>query len=615
MRRSNVTLLIWLGIIGIIMMFGNYFFINRDQIKNISYTYFVKEVEKGNVVEVTMTEDVIEGRLKNPITEGDKTYYKFKTRMPIPDSDIVHKMIEKDVKIEVKPATHWWDIILPYLPFVLLIVVWIFFMKQLQSGPNKAFTFIKARAKEVKVPDVTFKDVAGVDEAKEELMEVVDFLKRPSHYRRLGGRIPRGVLLLGAPGTGKTLMARAVAGEAGVPFFTISGSDFVEMFVGVGAARVRDLFERAKANAPSIVFIDEIDAVGRYRGAGIGGGHDEREQTLNALLVEMDGFDNKTNVIVMAATNRPDILDPALLRPGRFDRQIMIDRPDIKGRYEILKIHTRKVPLAPEVDLEEIARGTPGFTGADLANLVNEASLLAARHNHIMVEPSDFEEARDKVLMGLARKSKVISEEEKKIIAYHESGHAILTYLSPHADPLHKVTIIPRGQALGVTQQLPEEDRHLQNKSYLEDMLVILMGGRAAENIIFEGDVTTGAANDLTRATEIARKMVCEWGMSDKIGPVVFSAREENVFLGKNISKIKEYSEETAKLLDEEIDRIVKESYEKALNTLKDHRDALDRLAEALLDRETLTGDEVEQIIKGEENGREEDNGRSETDT
>ncbi len=611
MNRKNLSngILIWLVIIGITMLFSNYLFTKKEQTKNISYSELVEKVDNGKVLEVTIIEDVIKGRFSEPIQENGKTYYKFKTRMPIPDTDLIHKMIEKNVKIEAKSPIHWWDMVLPYLPFLLLIGVWFFFMKQMQSGSNKAFTFVKSRAKEVKVPDVTFKDVAGVEEAKEEMMEIVDFLKRPSHYRRLGGKIPRGVLLLGAPGTGKTLMARAIAGEAGVPFFTISGSDFVEMFVGVGAARVRDLFDRAKQNAPAIVFIDEIDAVGRHRGAGIGGGHDEREQTLNALLVEMDGFDNKTNVIVIAATNRPDILDPALLRPGRFDRQIAIDRPDLEGRYEILKIHTKKTPVAPDVNLREIARGTPGFTGADLANLVNEASLLAARHNHIMVEKQDFEEARDKVLMGLARKSRIISEKEKEIVAYHEGGHALIAFLLPNADPLHKVTIIPRGQALGLTQQLPVEDRHLQSKSYVEDILVVLMGGRAAEFLVFDGDITTGAGNDLMRATDIARKMVCEWGMSEKIGPVVFSAREENVFLGKNISKIKEYAEETAKVIDDEIDRIIKESYQKAIDILKEHRDKLEIIAQSLLEKETLTRDEISAIVEGEkeDNGQEKD--------
>jgi len=473
-------------------------------------------------------------------------------------------------------------------------------MRQMQSGGNKALSFGKSRARlhSSQQKKVTFKDVAGVEEAKEELQEIIEFLREPQKFQKLGGRIPKGVLLIGAPGTGKTLLARAIAGEANVPFFSISGSDFVEMFVGVGASRVRDLFEQGKKNAPCIIFIDEIDAVGRHRGAGLGGGHDEREQTLNQLLVEMDGFESNEGVILVAATNRPDVLDPALLRPGRFDRRVVVGRPDVKGREQILKVHTKKVPLADDVDLTTIARGTPGFAGADLANLVNEAALVAARQNRKVVTQFDFELAKDKVMMGVERKSLIISDEEKKNTAFHEAGHALVAALTPNADPLHKVTIIPRGMALGLTMQLPLDDKHSYNKEYLEAQLAILMGGRIAEEI-FMHHVTTGAGNDIERATDMARKMVCEWGMSE-LGPLSFGKREEQIFLGREIAQHRDYSESTAIRIDEQVKKLVEYGYQRARRVIEEHSDALERIALALLEREVLDGSEVHQLIDGQ---------------
>jgi cell division protease FtsH len=496
-------------------------------------------------------------------------------------------------------GSYWWPALYYLLPFLLIFGFWIFMLRQMQSGGNKALSFGKSRAKLLSNQQkrVTFKDVAGVEEAKEELQEIIEFLKEPQKFQKLGGRIPKGVLMMGPPGTGKTLLARAIAGEANVPFFSISGSDFVEMFVGVGASRVRDLFEQGKKNAPCIIFIDEIDAVGRHRGAGLGGGHDEREQTLNQLLVEMDGFESNDGVILIASTNRPDVLDPALLRPGRFDRRVVVSRPDVRGREGILKVHTRKIPLGEDVDISVIARGTPGFTGADLANLVNEAALNAARYNKKVVAMSDFELAKDKVLMGAERKSMVISNEEKRVTAYHEAGHTLVGLKVPNADPVHKVTIIPRGMALGVTQQLPEGDRHNYTKEYLLGQISILMGGRISEEN-FLGNITTGASNDIERATELARAMVCEYGMSE-LGPLTFGKKEEQIFLGREIAQHRDFSEETAIRIDSEVRKIVTEQYERATKIIQENRDTLVRLAEALLEHESLDGVQIRRIVAG----------------
>jgi cell division protease FtsH len=503
-------------------------------------------------------------------------------------------------KVEDEPSSSYWLPALYYLlPFALLLGFWIFMLRQMQSGGNKALSFGKSRAKLLSNQQkrVTFKDVAGVEEAKEELQEIIEFLKEPQKFQKLGGRIPKGVLMMGPPGTGKTLLARAIAGEANVPFFSISGSDFVEMFVGVGASRVRDLFEQGKKNAPCIIFIDEIDAVGRHRGAGLGGGHDEREQTLNQLLVEMDGFESNDGVILIASTNRPDVLDPALLRPGRFDRRVVVSRPDVRGREGILKVHTRKIPLGEDVDISIIARGTPGFTGADLANLVNEAALNAARYNKKVVAMHDFELAKDKVLMGAERKSMVISNEEKRVTAYHEAGHTLVGLKVPNADPVHKVTIIPRGMALGVTQQLPEGDRHNYTKDYLLGQISILMGGRIAEET-FLGGITTGASNDIEKATELARAMVCEYGMSE-LGPLTFGKKEEQIFLGREIAQHRDYSEETSIRIDSEVRKIVTEQYERATKIIQENRETLIRLADELLEHESLDGVQIRRIVAG----------------
>ena len=504
-----------------------------------------------------------------------------------------------------KDSTEWLNIIIGFLPWILIIAIWIVIMRRMQGqggGTRGIFSFGKSKAKLITPSNkrVTFKDVAGADEAKLELQEIIEFLKEPSKFQKLGGKIPRGVLLLGPPGTGKTLLARAVAGEAGVPFFSISGADFVEMFVGVGASRVRDLFDQGKRSAPCIIFIDEIDAVGRHRGAGLGGGHDEREQTLNQLLVEMDGFEQNSGVIIIAATNRPDVLDPALLRPGRFDRQVVVDRPDVKGREGILKVHTRNIPLGNDVDLEVLAKGTPGLAGAELANLVNEAALLAARKNKKKVEMSDFEEAKDKVMMGMERKSLIISEEEKKTTAYHEIGHVLVAKKLPEADPVHKVTIIPRGRALGVTSYLPIDEKHTYSKEYLEAMITYALGGRAAEKLIFN-HFTTGAGNDIEKASNIARKMVCEWGMSEKLGPLAYGAKEEEIFLGREIQRHKDYSEKTAQEIDEEVRSIIRNAEQRAENILKENIDLLHKLSKELLEREILDGEEIDAIIKGQE--------------
>src|SRR5215813_384820 len=500
---------------------------------------------------------------------------------------------------EESSASFIWPMLITWAPLLFIIAIWIFMLRQMQSGGNKALSFGKSRAKLLNNQQkrVTFKDVAGVEEAKEELQEIIEFLKEPQKFQKLGGRIPKGVLMMGPPGTGKTLLARAIAGEANVPFFSISGSDFVEMFVGVGASRVRDLFEQGKKNAPCIIFIDEIDAVGRHRGAGLGGGHDEREQTLNALLVEMDGFESNEGVILIAATNRPDVLDPALLRPGRFDRRVVVARPDVKGREEILRVHTRKVPIADDVDLSIIARGTPGFSGADLANLVNEAALWAARQNRKFVGMADFEMSKDKVLMGVERKSMILSDEEKKNTAYHEAGHALVAAMTPGADPVHKVTIIPRGMALGLTMQLPMDDKHTYTREYLEAMLAVLMGGRSAEEI-FLGHITTGAGNDIERATDIARNMVCEWGMSE-LGPLAFGKKDEAIFLGREIAQHRDYSEDTAIQIDREVKRIVSASYDRARTILSNNKDVLERIAQALLEREVIDAAEVKLLMEG----------------
>jgi cell division protease FtsH len=518
------------------------------------------------------------------------------------DSPTVTKELrDKAVQIKVKEvrSADWVLLLLNGLPLLLLVGFCLFLMRQMQAGGNKALSFGKSRARLLSAQQkkATFKDVAGTDEAKEELQEIIEFLKDPQKFQKLGGRIPKGVLLVGPPGTGKTLLARAIAGEANVPFFSISGSDFVEMFVGVGASRVRDLFEQGKKNAPCIIFIDEIDAVGRHRGAGLGGGHDEREQTLNALLVEMDGFESNEGVILIAATNRPDVLDPALLRPGRFDRRVVVARPDVKGREEILRVHTRKVPIGDDVDLSIIARGTPGFSGADLANLVNEAALWAARQSRKFVTMEDFEMSKDKVLMGVERKSMILSDEEKKNTAYHEAGHALVAAMTPGADPVHKVTIIPRGMALGLTMQLPEADKHTYTREYLEAMLAVLMGGRSAEEI-FLGHITTGAGNDIERATDIARNMVCEWGMSE-LGPLAYGKKEEAIFLGREIAQHRDFSEDTAVQIDKEVKRIVSASYDRARNLLSSNRDVLERIAQALLVREVIDAGEVKLLMEG----------------
>jgi cell division protease FtsH len=566
-------------------------------IEEIGFSDFMTKLENGEIAEVTIKkpENLITGTLKN----GTR-FKSYAADYP----DLVKELREKGVRIIAKPDQRPWymDLLISWGPIIFLVVIWIVFMRQMQTGGSKALSFGKSRAKLVseKGVKVTFSDVAGIEEAKSDVQEIIDFLRDPSKFQKLGGKIPKGVLLVGAPGTGKTLLARAIAGEAGVPFFSISGSDFVEMFVGVGASRVRDLFDQAKKNAPCILFIDEIDAVGRHRGAGLGGGHDEREQTLNQLLVEMDGFDPNEGVIVLAATNRPDVLDPALLRPGRFDRQVVVPQPDVKGRLEIIKVHTRKIPLAENVNLEVLARGTPGFSGADLANLVNEAALLAARQSKAKVEMGDFENAKDKVMMGTERKSMILSEREKRNTAYHEAGHTLVAKLTPGTDPIHKVSIIPRGMALGVTQQLPIDDRYTYPKDFLLKTLSVLLGGRAAEEIAL-GHLTTGAGNDLEKATEITRKMVCEWGMSEKLGPLTFGKKEEQIFLGREIAKHKDYSEKTAEEIDDEIKRIVTERYEYSKRLLIDNRSLLEKLAITLLEKETLVSEEIDAIIQGKE--------------
>lgn len=597
MNSTVRQVIFWVVIIGGAVLL--YRFFNNPSVNQplpLAYNELMEKVETKQVTSAQIEKEKVVGKLadqRNFTTEigGEKSA-----------DTIAEAMRAQGVRVEYKNSSAsgmWMQALIFYAPFVLIIALWIFMLRQMQSGGNKALSFGKSRAKLLSNQQkrVTFKDVAGVDEAKEELQEIIEFLKEPQKFQKLGGRIPKGVLMMGPPGTGKTLLARAIAGEANVPFFSISGSDFVEMFVGVGASRVRDLFEQGKKNAPCIIFIDEIDAVGRHRGAGLGGGHDEREQTLNQLLVEMDGFESNDGVILVASTNRPDVLDPALLRPGRFDRRVIVNRPDVKGREGILSVHTRKIPLGEDVDISVIARGTPGFTGADLANLVNEAALNAARYNKKMVAMMDFEWAKDKVLMGSERKSAVMSEEEKKTTAYHEAGHTIVGLKVPNADPVHKVTIIPRGMALGLTQQLPEGDRYTHSLDYIEGSIAILMGGRLAEDI-FLGKITTGASNDIERATELARRMVCEFGMSN-LGPLTFGKKEEQIFLGREIAQHQDYSEDTAVKIDQEVKRIVMEQYERARQIILDNRDAMERLAQELLTRETLDAVQIRRVVAG----------------
>ena len=587
-RNLAVWLVLGLLLVLVFQAFGR----PESALPELDYSEFSDALERSEVARVTIQGQRIEGELRN----GDH----FVTYDP-GDGDMVSRLRERDVRIQAKPedGEPWYLVLLvQWFPMLLLIGVWIFFMRQMQAGGGKAMSFGKSRARLLNESSErnTFADVAGIQEAKEELEEIIAFLKDPKKFTKLGGRIPKGVLLVGSPGTGKTLLARAIAGEAGVPFFSISGSDFVEMFVGVGASRVRDLFVQGKRNAPCIIFIDEIDAVGRQRGAGLGGGHDEREQTLNQLLVEMDGFESNEGVILIAATNRPDVLDPALLRPGRFDRRVVVPRPDVKGREGILRVHARRLPLSTDVDIPLLARGTPGFSGADLENLVNEAALLAARSNKEMVGMGDFEHAKDKVLMGAERRSMIISDDEKRNTAYHEAGHALVAKLLPDADPVHKVTIIPRGMALGLTQQLPLDDRHTMSRHQLEGNLAILFGGRAAEELVL-GHTTTGAGNDIERATEIARKMVCEWGMSLHLGPITFGHQEENVFLGRDFVQGREHSEKTACLIDDEVRGFVLAAYEKARRLLGENLPALHDIASALLEREVIDGAEIDVIL------------------
>ncbi len=588
---------LWLVICLVMIFLFHLFNQTKAPQKEITYSQFREDVKQGAVKSVVVQGD----RIKGSFTDGTG---EFRTTKP-EDPELIPTLLEHKVDVKVLPAEDnpWYlTALISWLPMIFLIAIFVFFMRQMQAGGGKAMSFGKSRARLISESQnsVTFKDVAGVDEAKDELQEIIEFLKDPKKFTRLGGKIPKGVLLVGGPGTGKTLLARAVAGEASVPFFSISGSDFVEMFVGVGASRVRDLFIQGKKNAPCIIFVDEIDAVGRHRGAGLGGGHDEREQTLNQLLVEMDGFETNEGVILISATNRPDVLDPALLRPGRFDRQVVVPAPDVRGRAAILEVHSREAPLADDVDLQIISRGTPGFSGADLANLVNEAALNAARRNKERIEMVDFEFAKDKVLMGGERRSMVIGYEERKITAYHEAGHALVAQIMPYTDPIHKVTIIPRGNALGVTQQLPIDDRHTYSKDYLLSEIAMLMGGRAAEELCL-GKITTGAGNDIERATKVVRKMICEWGMSEVLGPMTFGEKEEQIFLGKEFNRHIDYSEETARKIDEEIRTIVYGSYQKARQILEERQDGLERIAEALLERETLQASQIQALIDGQE--------------
>jgi len=593
LSQSSKHIALWLVLALVFLVIFSIFSKQQGREPEIVFSEFMSSVDRGDVQEVVIQGHNIQGKYKN----GER----FRTFAPN-DPELVKSLREKRVKIAAKPEddSPWYMVLLlNWFPMLLLIGVWIFFMRQMQVGGGKAMSFGKSRAKLLTENQhrVTFNDVAGVDEAKDDLQEIIAFLKDPKKFTKLGGRIPKGCLLVGPPGTGKTLLARAVAGEAGVPFYSISGSDFVEMFVGVGASRVRDLFVQGKKNAPCIIFIDEIDAVGRHRGAGLGGGHDEREQTLNQLLVEMDGFETNEGVILIAATNRPDVLDPALLRPGRFDRRVVVPRPDIKGREGILQVHTHKVPVSADVDIGVLARSTPGFAGADLENLVNEAALLAARNNKEKVEMDDFEMAKDKVMMGAERRSMIISDEEKRNTAYHEAGHALVAKLLPGADPIHKVTIIPRGMALGLTQQLPMDEKHTYPREYLLNNLVILFGGRVAEELVLE-HMTTGAGNDIEKATDLARRMVCEWGMSEKLGPMTFGKKEEEIFLGRDFTQKVDYSENTAIEIDAEVRRIIQESYHRAKDMLKSNLGLLHKVAETLLEKEVLDGSEIDAIVR-----------------
>ncbi len=584
----------------LVLFLAQSFLGNQPEPKEYALNTFLKKLDAGEVSEVLIKnkDHIVEGELKN----GEKFTVTYEENY-----NITEKLIDKDVSTKVDPQKEsvWLIALINLFPFILIIGIWLFMMNQMQGGGNRVMSFGKSRAKRLSQDQskVTFKDVAGVDEAVEELKEIEEFLANPSKFQAMGAKIPRGVLLYGPPGTGKTLLARAVAGEANVPFFSISGSDFVEMFVGVGASRVRDLFEQAKANAPAIIFMDEIDAVGRHRGAGLGGGHDEREQTLNQLLVEMDGFDVKDNVILIAATNRPDILDPALLRPGRFDRQIVVDRPDLRGREAILKVHTHGKPLMKDISLDVLARRTPGFTGADLANMVNEAALLAARHDKKKIDMLELEEAIDRVIAGPERKTRLISDKEKEIVAYHEAGHALVAHTLPNTDPVHKISIISRGMALGYTLTLPTEDKYLVSKSELLDELAMLLGGRVAEEMLF-GDVTTGAQNDLERTTKIARKMVCEYGMSDKIGPLTLGQKQGQVFLGRDFASHPDYSEEIAYVIDKEIRRMVDEAYDEAREILTKYRKKLDKIAKSLIEKETLEKGELKELLEGKRRRR-----------
>ena len=608
MGRALKTSLGWMAVVLVAFLLAS-IFSSSGNVKETTFTELEDYIQNGQVASAVITGNTFLGKFKEPHVEttlsGETREYKeFETVLPYVDSELVGKWKDSGLRFEFKDQSlGWFDYLLSAWPILLIVLFWVFIMRRMQGGmggQGNIFSFGKSRAKIVAPdkPQVSFQDVAGCEEAKEELHEIIDFLKSPKRFVRLGGKIPKGALLLGPPGTGKTLLARAVAGEASVPFFNLSGADFVEMFVGVGASRVRDLFEQAKKTAPAIVFIDELDAVGRHRGAGLGGGHDEREQTLNQLLVEMDGFDTDTGVILIAATNRPDVLDKALLRPGRFDRQIVVDVPGMKGREGILKVHTKNIPLADDVNLKVVARSTPGLVGADLANLVNEAALLAARKNKTKVGMEDIEDAKDKVMMGVERRSVILSEEERKVTAYHESGHALVAYHTKQADPLHKITIIPRGQALGLTAQLPLDDKHNYSRTYIQGRLDILMGGRTAERLVFN-DLTTGAGNDLEMATELARRMVVEWGMSDKVGPTTLGKSEQELFLGRDIQQHKNISEETARIIDNEIRAIILAAERRAAQIITEHMDRLHLLAQALLEHETIHGDDIPRLFSG----------------